>query len=144
MGSEEEGLLEKLMGINLYSAYHLTRHILSAMKGNEAIQGSRGHIINISSIAALKAYANGGAYSVSKFAMQGFSKNLREELMPYGIKVSTINPGATWTDSWNGSGVDPQRILQTADIAGIVWSITQLSPQAVVEDIVIRPLLGDL
>jgi NADP-dependent 3-hydroxy acid dehydrogenase YdfG len=98
----------------------------------------------MSSIAALKAYPNGGAYSISKFALAGFSKNLREELKPHGIKVTTIYSGAVYTDSWKGSGVSEERIMEAADIAKVVYSAAHLTPQATIEEIVIRPQLGDL
>jgi len=142
--TEEDGILEKLMAINLYSAYHLTRIIAAAMKSNNEGNGSKGHIVNISSVAALKAYDRGGSYSISKYAMEGFSKNLREELKPHFIKVTTINPGATMSDSWSGSNIEPSRIMKPQDIADIIWMLYNLSPQTVVEEIVLRPQLGDL
>lgn len=142
--SEEDGRLEKLIEANLYSAYHLTRAVLANMKLNEISNGIRGSIYNICSIAGLQAYENGGSYSISKFALVGFSKNLRLELIPYAIKVITVNPGATMSDSWKGSGVDENRIMQAADIANSIWHIQTLSSQAVVEEITLRPLLGDL
>jgi short-subunit dehydrogenase len=103
-----------------------------------------GHIFNMCSIASLQAYKNGGAYSISKFALLGFSKNLREEMKPYGIKVTAVIPGAAYTDSWAGSGVDPRRIMTAGDVAAMIYAAAQLSPQACVEDIVLRPQLGDL
>jgi short-subunit dehydrogenase len=103
-----------------------------------------GHIFNICSIASLAAYENGGAYSISKFALLGFSKNLRLELKDSGIKVTAVCPGAVFTNSWAGSGVDPKRIMDANDIAKMIYAATQLSAQAVVEDIVMRPQLGDL
>jgi short-subunit dehydrogenase len=136
---EEEGALEKLMQINLYSPYHLTRLLLPSMMAQKS-----GHIFNICSIASLQAYPNGGAYSISKFALAGFSKNLRDEMKPHGIKVTAVYPGAAWTDSWKDSGVSPKRIMEADDIAEMIYAATQLSPQACVEDIVIRPQLGDL
>jgi short-subunit dehydrogenase len=92
----------------------------------------------------LKAYPMGGSYSIAKFALLGFSKVLREELKPKGIKVTAIMPGATWSDSWQGVDLPYERLMQPSDIAQMVWSASQLSPAAVVEDIIIRPLLGDL
>jgi short-subunit dehydrogenase len=74
----------------------------------------------------------------------GFSKNLREEMKPYNIKVTAVYPGAVFTSSWEGAGVSPARIMEVNDIAELIYSASQLSPQACVEDIVIRPLLGDL
>src|SRR6185436_15675835 len=137
--NEEDGLLEKMISINLYAAYHVTRALLPSM-----MEKKQGHIFNMCSIAALKAYANGGSYSISKFALMGFSKNLREELKPYNIKVTTVYPGAVYTSSWYGSGVPESRIMEAGDIANIIFNSSKLSPQACVEDIVIRPLLGDL
>jgi short-subunit dehydrogenase len=137
--NEPEGNLEKMMNINLFSAYYLTRALLSQMMKNKS-----GHIFNISSIAALKAYNNGGSYSISKFAMMGFSKNLREEMKPYNIKVTTVYPGAVFTSSWEGADILPERIMEVDDIANMIFAASSLSPQACVEDIVIRPLLGDL
>jgi short-subunit dehydrogenase len=136
---EAEGVLEKLIAVNLYSAYHLTRALLPAMMERKA-----GHIFNICSIASLKAYHHGGAYGISKYALAGFSANLREEMKVHGIKVTAVYPGAVYTDSWAGSGVDPRRIMEPADIARMVVAATGLSPQATVEEIVLRPQLGDL
>lgn len=137
--NEASGSLEKMMDINLYSAYHLTRKLLPGM-----MQRKSGHIFSICSIASLQAYTNGGAYSISKFALLGFSKNLREEMKPFGIKVTAVLPGAAYTDSWKGTGVDPLRIMEAEDIAKIVYASTLLSPQACPEEIVLRPQLGDL
>ncbi len=136
---EAEGTLEKMIAVNLYSAYYLTRIVLPEM-----IKRKSGHIFNMCSIASLKAYENGGSYSISKFALDGFSKNLREEMKPHNIKVTAVYPGAVYTDSWSGSGVDPKRIMEAKDIADMIYATAHLSPQACVEEIVIRPQLGDL
>ena len=71
--NETDGLLEQMIAANLSSAYHLTRALLPAM-----MAAKKGYIFNMCSIASLHAYNNGGSYSISKFAMLGFSKNLRE------------------------------------------------------------------
>ncbi|WP_439505073.1 SDR family oxidoreductase [Sediminibacterium sp.] len=136
---EAEGILEEMIQTNLYSAYYLTRALLPTM-----IQKGAGHIFNICSIASLNAYANGGSYSISKFALLGFSKNLREELKPMGIKVTSVMPGATLSASWGGFEIDPNRIMEVNDVAEMIVAASKLSPMAVVEDIVMRPQLGDL
>ena len=82
---EPAGQLENMLNVNLMSAYHLTRILLPAMMNRRS-----GHIFNISSVAGLQAYPNGGSYSISKFALSGFSKNLREELKTFKIKVTCI------------------------------------------------------
>lgn len=135
---EEEGALEEMIETNLYSAYHLTRSIVPEM-----IKNKSGHIFNMSSIAGLKAYPNGGSYSISKYALRGFSVNLREELKKYNIKVTTVFPGAAYTDSWKGQ-VKKERVMESEDIAKMIYAASQLSPKACVEDIIIRPQLGDL
>lgn len=137
--SEPDGLLEQMIETNVYSAYHLTRALLPAMMKNK-----NGHIFNLCSIASLQAYQNGGSYSISKFALLGFSKNLREELKSFNIKVTAVLPGAAYTDSWSGSGIDPQRIMEADDVAKLIFAASQLSPQACVEEILLRPQLGDL
>ena len=136
---EADDALEQQMAVNLYSAYHTTRALLPAM-----LKMGKGHIFNICSIASLNAYAQGGSYSISKFALLGFSKNLRLDLKDKGIKVTAVCPGAVYTNSWSGSGVDPNRIMESEDIAKMIFAAAHLSPQAVVEDIVMRPQKGDL
>ncbi|MBL7759836.1 MAG: SDR family oxidoreductase [Sediminibacterium sp.] len=137
--NEADGILEQMIQVNLYSAYYLTRALLPKM-----ILAKSGHIFNICSIASLNAYANGGSYSISKFALLGFSKNLREELKPHGIKVTAVCPGATLSSSWDGFEIDPKRIMEAADVAKMIFAAACLSPMAVVEDIILRPQLGDL
>jgi short-subunit dehydrogenase len=137
--NEEEGALEKMIAVNLYGAYHLTRTLLPVMMTRK-----KGHIFNICSVASLQAYRNGGAYSISKFALAGFSANLREEMKPHGIKVTAVYPGAAFTDSWAASGIDPHRIMEAGDIADMIYTASRLSPQATVEEILLRPQLGDL
>ncbi|MEO6546947.1 MAG: SDR family oxidoreductase [Ferruginibacter sp.] len=139
ISNEADGLLETMMSTNVYSAYHLTRKLVPAM-----IVAGQGLIVNICSIASLQAYPNGGSYSITKFALMGFSKNLREELKPHHIKVMSVYPGAVMTDSWGDFDNSAKRIMEAADIATMIVAAAKLSPQAVVEDIVLRPLLGDL
>jgi short-subunit dehydrogenase len=141
---ETEGVLEKMMDINLYSAYHLTRKLLPAILVQEKINGARSHIFNICSIASQQAYPNGGAYGISKYASYGFSKNLREEMKAYFVKVTAVLPGAVLTDSWGDFDNSDHRIMEAKDIATMIFTSSQLSPGACVEEIIIRPQLGDL
>ncbi|MDR3678487.1 MAG: SDR family NAD(P)-dependent oxidoreductase [Flavipsychrobacter sp.] len=139
IADEPDGRLETIISINLFSAYHLTRKILPLLK-----QQQSGHIFNMCSVASLKAYAQGGSYGISKYALLGFSDNLREELMPDNIKVTAISPGATYSRSWEGSGVLAERMMECADIADMLWAAYSLSATANVEHIVLRPIKGDL
>jgi short-subunit dehydrogenase len=137
--NEKEGTLEQLIETNLYSAYRLSRHIAPVMMAKR-----KGHIFNVCSIASLNAYPNGGSYSISKFAMLGLSKALREELKPFNVRVTSLLPGATYTDSWSGSDLPEARFMKAEDIAQIVYDIYSLSANTVVEEIVLRPVLGDI
>lgn len=136
---EDEGTLESQIETNLYSAYHLTRALMPQILKNDS-----GHIFNMCSVASLVAYPNGGSYSISKFALLGFSKVLREELKDKGIKVTAIMPGATWSNSWAGVELPEERLMNPNDIAVSLFSAYNLSPSAVVEEIILRPQLGDL
>ncbi|HSF53890.1 MAG TPA: SDR family oxidoreductase [Algoriphagus sp.] len=137
--SEPEGNFEFIMHTNLFSAYYLTRAFTAEM-----IHRRSGHIFSMGSIAGLTAYPNGGSYAVSKWAMLGMTKCLREELKPHQIKVTSILPGATFTDSWAGAGLPVERFVRAADVAESVWGAYNLSPQTVVEEVIIRPQLGDI
>lgn len=137
--NEDEGSLELMINTNLYSAYHLSRGIIPQM-----IQKKSGDIFNICSVAGLKAYPNGGSYSISKFAMHGMSLGLREELKPHGIRVTAVHPGATLTASWEGVDLPEERFIKSSDVAEAIWSAHQLSKNSVVEELVIRPQLGDI
>lgn len=137
--NEEEGVLERLMETNVYSAYHLTRGLLPAMLARK-----QGHIFNMCSTASITAYTNGGSYCISKFALLGFSKVLREELKGKGIRVTSVLPGATMTASWEGVDLPEERFMKSEDIADLIWATWLLSSRSVVEEILLRPQLGDL
>lgn len=136
---EGSGHLEMMIQANLYSAYHLTRSLIDLLPG-----GEKPHIFNMCSIASKIAYPNGGSYTISKFALLGFSKVLREELKSQGIRVTALMPGATWSASWEGADFPESRLMQASDIAHVLWSAYALSAAADVEEIIIRPQLGDL
>jgi short-subunit dehydrogenase len=137
--TEKDGTFETMLETNLHSAYHLTRTVLPKM-----MEAKSGHIFNMCSIASLASYKNGGSYSISKFALLGFTKNLREELKQFNIKVTAVIPGAVYTDSWSKTDVKPERIMQVDDVANMIYTVSLLSPQACVEEIIMRPQLGDL
>ncbi|WP_295125978.1 SDR family oxidoreductase [uncultured Chitinophaga sp.] len=136
---EEDGHLEKMMAVNVYSAYHLTRALLPGMMARK-----KGHIFNLCSTASHKAYPNGGSYSITKFALLGFSQNLREELKQHRVKVTSVSPGPTLTASWEGFEAPTDRMMPPEDIASVIWSAYNLAEQTVVEDILLRPVLGDI
>ena len=137
--NEKEGILESMIETNVYSAYYTTRGLIASMK---AIK--RGHIFTVCSIASILAYPYGGSYTISKFALLGFSKVLREELKEFSIRVTAVLPGATRTASWDGVELPDERFIKPEDVAESVYAAYSLSPRSVVEEILIRPQLGDI
>ncbi|GAA4412544.1 hypothetical protein GCM10023187_39810 [Nibrella viscosa] len=137
--TEEEGVLEQTMAVNVYSAYHLTRGLIGEM-----ITRRKGHIFMMCSTASIVAYTNGGSYCISKYALLGMSRVLREEMKPHNVKVTAILPGATLTASWEGVDLPEERFMKPEDVAETLWTAYNLSERAVVEEILMRPQLGDL
>jgi NAD(P)-dependent dehydrogenase (short-subunit alcohol dehydrogenase family) len=136
---EEDGLFEKQMAVNLNTAYYLTRALIPFLRA-----GERRHIFTLCSIASIKAYPNGSSYCVSKFALLGFTKVLREELKKDRIAVSAVLPGATLTESWGDTDLPPSRFIRTGDIAAAIYNAWSINENSVVEEILIRPLEGDI
>lgn len=137
--TEEEGVLETMINTNLYSAYNMTRALIHEMK-----QRKSGHIFNICSTASFVPYVNGGSYCISKFAMLGMSKVLREEMKEHKVRVTSIMPGATYTASWEGADLPEERFMKSEDVAAAIWNAYSMSDRTVIEEIVMRPQLGDL
>lgn len=137
--TEAPGVLEQQVETNLYSAYHVTRAAFPLLQQSELA-----HIFNMCSTASLTAYVNGGSYAITKFGLLGMTKVLREELKPYGIKVTAILPGATKTASWEGTNLEDSRFMQAEDVAKALWACYDLGPTAVVEELLMRPLPGDI
>ncbi len=137
--NEPEGILENLIQANLMSAYDITRGIVSGMVKNQA-----GTIFNICSTASIIPYVTGGSYCISKYALLGLTKVLREEMKPNNIRVTAVLPGATLTSSWEGVDLPKERFMKPEDVAGAIWGVYNLSRQTVVEELLLRPQLGDL
>jgi short-subunit dehydrogenase len=136
---EEDGVFENQLALNLNAFYHLTRAVLPTIK-----KGHRPHIFNMCSIASIRAYPNGGSYCISKFAALGLTKVLREELKPEGVAVTAVLPGATLTESWGGTEHPESRFMRTTDIAEAIWNAYSMNERTVVEEVVMRPLAGDI
>lgn len=135
---EKDENFEIQMDLNLRAVYYLTKNL------NVNLVDKESYIANICSTASFMAYANGGSYSISKFALLGFTKVLREELKSRGIAVSAVMPGATFTSSWEGTELPQERFMQAIDVADAVWLGYANRKSAVMEEIVLRPVEGDL
>lgn len=130
---------DRIVAANLRSAFLVTQAFLPAM-----VKRKGGDIFFMSSIAGLAAYPNGAAYCAAKFGVTGLAKVLRAEAKAAGVRVCCVYPGATWSPSWSGSGVAPERIMPAEDVARAFLDVYRLSRNTVVEEIVLRPQLGDL
>ena len=137
--SEEDGVFEKIINLNLASAYHTSRAVLPLLRKAE-----KAHIFSVCSTASIMAYPNGGSYCISKFGLLGMTRVLREELKPSGIRVTALLLGATFTDSWAGAGLPPERFMKAEEVADTVFAAWSLSPGSVVEEILMRPQAGDI
>jgi len=124
---------------NLRSVFLVSKAFVPGM-----VRRKQGDIFNMSSIAGRQPYPNGTAYCAAKYGVTGLSAVMRAELKEKGVRVCCVHPGATWTPSWSSSGVQEQRLMPAQDIARAILEIHRLSRRTVVEEIVLRPLLGDI
>ena len=124
---------------NLRSVFLVTRAFAPAMA-----ERGRGDIFVMASVAGLRAFPASGAYVTAKHGVLGLARALREELKPRGVRVTTVLPGATVSPSWKGSGVPVARMMPAADVARAFFDAYRLSRRTVVEEIILRPPLGDI
>ena len=139
MMEEDSTQLVKMMNTNLFSAYWVTKFLWNSFAEN-----ARSHVFNMCSIASFTAYAAGGSYSISKFALLGFSKSLRLEGLEKGIRVTSVMPGATLTDSWAGVDLPESRFMKPMDVADSLFAAWSINQTSVMEEVVLRPILGDI
>jgi short-subunit dehydrogenase len=136
---EPESNLDRSLQVNVYGPYRLCRQLVPMM-----IEAGKGHIINICSVASKISFPNAGSYVISKHALLGLTRALRMELKDKHIKVTALMPGATWTASWEGADIPQERIMQVEDIAEAVFAVWSMGPSTVVEEMQLRPQLGDV
>ncbi len=103
---------DRMIAVNLRSAFLVSKAFVPAM----ARRGG-GHVFLMSSIAGREAYPHATAYCAAKFGVTGLGAVMRRELREHGVRVTTLHPGATWTPSWEQSGVKPERIMSARSIA---------------------------
>ena len=130
---------DEIVAANLRSVFLVSRAFLQSL-----VKRGRGHVFNMSSIAGLGAYPKNAAYCAAKYGVTGLSKVMRMELRETGVRVTCVHPGATFSPSWKGSGIPAGRMMPAADVARVFVDVFQMSQRTVVEEIVLRPQLGDL
>jgi len=118
VGAIEETSMEEVRKVfepNFFGTLKLTQTVLPYMRKEK-----KGHIIQISSHGGIKAFAGFGIYNASKFALEGFSEAMAQEVEPLGIKVSIIEPGPFRTNfAGNGLGEAKKVIDEYSETAGI-------------------------
>ncbi|MGI8821606.1 MAG: SDR family oxidoreductase [Chthoniobacterales bacterium] len=127
------------LAVNVTAPFLLTQAFARRMKPGASI-------LNVLSIAAKSGFANWSAYCMSKFALEGFSQAVREELRPRGIRVLNIYPAATNTGIWDAvEGEWPrEKMLPPAEIADAVVFALSRPPGVAIENIDLSNLAGRL
>ncbi|EHQ25291.1 SDR family oxidoreductase [Mucilaginibacter paludis] len=136
---EDEFAFQRMLDINLMPSYQLYRYF-----GKTMMASGRGHIFTICSVAAINPVAEAGMYSVTKFALLGLSKVMRLEMQDYGVKVTTLLPGSTLTESWKDTGLSPDRFVSPDDVASSIIAAWKMSKGANIDEIVIKPVWGQV
>ncbi|MDB5019252.1 MAG: short-chain dehydrogenase/reductase [Pedobacter sp.] len=132
---ESDEAFELQLGLNLKSAYYISKRIGKTMRENRS-----GHIFNICSVASKEIVKNAGTYSVTKTALLCLNNVLRQELAEYNVKVTAILPGSTLTSSWEGTDIPEEKFVQPEDIANTIYHVLNLSTGANVDEVIIRPI----
>jgi short-subunit dehydrogenase len=130
--------LRELLEINVISNYQLVQGFIDTIR-----KGVYPRIIIIGSTASIRV-DDGSLYGISKWALRSYTYSLRNELKNLGVGVTLLNPGGTFTEKRvPDENTSKDRLLEASDIGKLVAALLTLSSQAVVEEINIRPLLGD-
>jgi len=126
---------EAIFNTNLRGVYYMMRAVVPLM-----LTAGAGHIINISSLAGKNPLPRGAAYSASKWALNGLTYGVAEELRSQNIRVSVICPGSVDTDfSPRRHGKDTQKMLKPEDVAHAVAMLVTQEPQSFISEVLIRP-----
>jgi 3-oxoacyl-[acyl-carrier protein] reductase len=119
---------------NVRGVFYMIRAVVPLM-----IAAGSGHIINISSLAGKNPLLRGAAYSASKWALNGLTYSVAEELRSHNIRVSVVCPGSVDTEFSPHAGKDPERMLTPEDVAHVVTMLVTQRPQAFVSEVLLRP-----
>ena len=126
---------DTLINTNLKSMFLVSRAVIPGM-----IQRGSGDIINISSLAGKSTFAGGAIYCASKWAVQGLSGCMAEDLRAYGIRVSTVCPGSVFTEFSGRGPKEPGKVLTANDVAHAVAMIATQGPQSFLSEVLLRPV----
>jgi 3-oxoacyl-[acyl-carrier protein] reductase len=125
---------EKVLNTNLRGVYYCIRSFAPMM-----IRAKTGHIVNISSLAGKNALPKGAAYAASKWGLNGLTYSVAEELRPYNVRVAVVCPGSVDTELSPHAGKDPNKMLQSDDVAHVVAMLVTQAPQSFASEVLLRP-----
>ena len=133
---------DKMIDTNVKGLLYLSREIMPGM-----VRKKKGHIINIGSIAGKQVYPGGGVYCATKFAVDALSQAMRIDLLPYGVKVTNVAPGAVETEfsmvRFKGDKEKADKVYQgytpltAEDIADIVMYVANQPAHVTINEIVV-------
>jgi len=132
---------DDVMKTNFRGSFLASKAVLPLM-----IKKRRGHIINILSVSANTVFTESSVYSASKAALLALANVLRAEVRKYNIKVSNIMPGAVDTAMWSPASRQryQKRMMTPKEVADVVLCVAEQPKKIVMEDVVIRPIKGDI
>jgi 3-hydroxy acid dehydrogenase/malonic semialdehyde reductase len=136
---------ETMIDTNVKGLLYVSRQVMPLM-----VAQGYGHVINIGSIAGKQAYLKGNIYSATKFAVDAISKSMRIDLLPHGIKVTNISPGACETEfslvRYKGDAERAHKVYEgykpvsAPDVAEVIFFAATRPPHVVLNEIEITPL----
>jgi 3-hydroxy acid dehydrogenase / malonic semialdehyde reductase len=136
---------ETMIDTNVKGLLYVSRQVMPVM-----VSQGYGHIINIGSIAGKQAYLKGNIYGATKFAVDAISKSMRIDLLPHGIRVTNISPGACETEfslvRYKGDAERARKVYEgytpvsAADVADVIYFAATRPPHVVLNEIEITPL----
>ncbi|MDZ7413964.1 MAG: SDR family oxidoreductase [candidate division KSB1 bacterium] len=130
---------QEQLAVNLTGAFLCTKAVLEDM-----LRRSSGHIVNIISVAGRRPYARCAAYCAAKYGLAGFTEVLRMEVRKKGIRVTAIFPGATDTPGWEADSARRALMMRPESVAEAVVAACLAPPDVMPEEIVLRPVGGDI
>ena len=133
--------IENILRVNLLGGIYTIKTVLPEMLERES-----GTIINILSVVTQKVFTSSSAYTASKSGLLGYTKVLREEVRDKNIRVINVLPGATVTEMWSDKVVQKygDSMMDTKSIANLVFRLYSEKSNMITEEIILRPLKGDL
>ncbi len=126
---------QKTFDVNVTAPFLLIQQLHSIMPKGATI-------VNIASIASKEGFPNWSSYCMSKFALDGFTKSIREELREKDIRVINIYPGAVATDIWNSVPGEQNlsEMMSPESVAELIYTSVAQPSGTVIEDIILRNL----